>query len=121
MKDHTQNRIQQIQIENKIWIIYLIIIALSYQSNYYEKDYFINQHQTSKNKYRKLNILIFTMLAFIYAYFEKESLNSLLQQKKTNKLTELSFIASTLVLIAGIIYLYIVVKDEEIEEEIAFN
>ena len=108
-------------IENKIWIIYLIIIALSYQSNYYEKDFFIHQTQTSKKKYRKLNILIFTMLALIYAYFEKESISSFLQQKKTNKLTELSLIASTLVLIAGIIYLYVVVKDEDIEEEIAFN
>ena len=119
MNTSTKNRLQQIQIENKIWIIYLIIIFLSYQSNYYEKEYFTHQKQTSKNKYRKLNILIFTMLVLIYAYFEKESLQSLKNSK--SKLTELSFIATTLVLIAGILYLYIVVKDKDIEEEIAFN
>ena len=37
------DRLKKIKTENEIWIIYLIIIGLSYWSNYYEKDYFTNR------------------------------------------------------------------------------
>lgn len=124
MNQKNQERLQQIEIENKIWIIYLIIIGLSYYSNYYEKNYFEKNNKESKEKYRKINILIFTMLALIYAYFEKESINSFLQKEKSEtarKFDNLSLIATTAVLISGLIFLYIAVSDTNLEEEIAFN
>ena len=42
------NRIKQIETENKIWLIYLVIIGMSYFANYYEKDYFKNHNLKSK-------------------------------------------------------------------------
>ena len=118
------NRLQQIEFENKIWIIYLIIIGLSYWSNYYEKDYFINNNLNSKNNYKTLNTFIFTMLVLIYAYFEKDALNSFFNKNKSNivhNYDTLILIATTLVLISGIIFLYVVLVDNNLDEEIAFN
>ena len=54
-----ENKLKEINIENNIWIIYIGIIILSWYSNSLEKDYFINNNQYSKEKYRKIIILIF--------------------------------------------------------------
>ena len=121
---NNEKRIKQIEMENKIWIIYLIIIGLSYYANYYEKNYFETNNTESKNKYRKINTLIFTILLIIYSYFEIESIKSINNNNKTKRQKEydlLSFIATSLVLISGIIFLYIIIVDENLEEEVAFN
>ena len=119
-----QKRLKQIKIENYIWIIYLGIIILSYYANYFEKDFFLTKKVESKNTYRKLNTIVFISLIIIYTYFEKEAINSFKETKKIKKQEEydtLALIASTLVLISGFIFLYIILKDKNIETEIAFN
>lgn len=119
-----EKRIQQIEIENKIWIIYFIIIGLSYYGNYYEKDYFKNNNKNSKEIYQKTNALVFTILLIIYSYFEKEAINTFQEKNKKRKQKEydiLSLIATTAVLISGIIFIYIIVNDKDLDEEIAFN
>lgn len=123
--NNKEKRLKQIQNENYIWIIYLIIIALSYYSNSLEKKYFLNNNIQSKEKYRKINTFIFTSLVLIYAYFEKDALNSFIDKsnktKKKEKYDTLIFIATTAVLISGFIYLYIIIDDKNIDTEIAFN
>lgn len=119
-----EERIKKINIENFIWIIYLGIIFLSYISNFYEKDYFINQNISSKKTYRKLNITIFTILVIIYSYFESDAIKSFINTNKSIKqfkYDNLSLLATTLILISGIIFLYIVIEDKDLLEEIAFN
>lgn len=115
-----EKRLKQINNENIIWIIYIGIIILSFYSNSLETDYFLNKNNTSKDKYRKINIIIFTTLVLVYSYFEKESVESLNSINKT-KYDNLSFIASTLILISGIIFLYIAIDDNNLDTEIAFN
>lgn len=46
-----QERLKEIKIENYIWIIYLVIIMLSYYANHFEKDYFLTKNENSKNTY----------------------------------------------------------------------
>lgn len=124
MNDNVNKRLDQIKIENYIWIIYLVIIGLSYYSNYLEKDYFLNQNLISKEKYRKINLLIFTTLTIIYAYFEKEAIEEFKNKNKTKSQEQFDFLAligSTAVLISGLIFLYIIINDENLDEEIAFN
>lgn len=119
-----EERIKQINIENNIWIIYLIIIGLSYYANYYEKLFFESNNPRYKNKYRKINGLVFTILIIIYSYFENDAINSYKNNKtkyKNTFLSKLILIATTLVLISGIIFLYVIIKDNDLEEEIAFN
>ena len=120
MNNKLQERIKQIDIENYIWIIYIIIIALSYQANYYEKDYFLNKNIKSKNTYIKINSFVFLILVLIYIYFENEALKPY-KNKSQNKYDHLTLIATTLVLIAGIIFLYISIDDINIDSEIAFS
>ena len=119
------NKLKEIKIENYIWLIYIGIIVLSYYSNYLEKDYFINKNNKSKEKYRKTLIIIFSVLVIIYSYFFIDSVSDIKNIYKYSKdkknLVLLSSLASLLVLISGIIFLYISYKDENIDVEIAFN
>lgn len=124
--EELNRRLKQLKTEDFIWIIYIGIIFMSWYSNYFERRYFIYNDLESKEKYRKIIIGIFVILTIIYVYFCKDSYDDLKklkpydsQQKK--ELTYLSFIASLLIVISGIIYLFIAIKDENVNVEIAFN
>lgn len=125
MKDNL-DRLKEIKDENIVWIIYIGIIILSYYANYKEVKYILYNDEKSRKKYRDTMILIFTILVIIYYYFTKQTyinikkLNSRDSEKKIT-LTYASFIGTLLVLISGIIFLSIVILDENIEVEIAFN
>ena len=125
MNNNIEKRLKQITIENNIWIIYLIIIGLSFYSNKLEKDYFINKSNTSKETYREINTIIFIVLILVYSYFEKDAIESFFNNiNKTNKQKEydtLILIASTAILISGFIFLYIILDDKNLDTEIAFN
>jgi predicted secreted protein len=125
MKD-VSRRIEQIDIENFIWIVYLIIIGLSLYANHFEKKYFLNSDQSAKEKYRNLSIIIFTIAVIVYIYFLYDNYKDYKDLKntdsiKTKKLSELSLLGSGLIFISGIIYLYIAIVDENIDIELAFN
>ena len=120
------DRLKEIKDENIVWIIYIGIIILSYYANYKEVKYILYNDEKSRKKYQDTIILIFTILVIIYYYFTKQTyinikkLNSRDSEKKIT-LTYASFIGTLLVLISGIIFLSIVILDENIEVEIAFN
>lgn len=119
-------RLEDIKIENFIWIIYIGIIIISWYANSKEKKYILYDDEKSRKQYQNLMILIFTILLIIYYYFTKESYDDIknLKYNDTNKkilLTYLSFIGSFLILLSGIIFLLIAVLDENIDTEIAFN
>lgn len=120
------NKLKEINIENMIWVLYIGIIILSYYSNYLEKKYFINKDIKSKNEYRKIIIIIFSILVIVYFYFLNDSYQGIKElnindSKKKKDLVYLSFIASLLIFISGIIFLYIAIEDEELNVELAFN
>ena len=126
MNNDINKRIKEINNEDIVWIIYLGIIALSFYSNYLEKKYFINKDIYSGEKYKKIMILIFSILIIVYLYFLKDSINSIKSLKDTDSiekknLTYLSLLASLLITVAGFIYLYISIKDKDIDIELAFN
>ena len=119
------DKLKEIKIENFIWFIYIGIIFLSWYSNALEKKYFMYNDLLSKEKYRKIMIFIFSILIIVYFYFLNDSYKSIknLNQydKKTKELLTLSFIASLLIVVSGFIFLYIAIKDEDINVELAFN
>lgn len=121
-----KNKIDQINTEDKIWIIYIGIIFLSWYANELEKNYFKNNNNYCKEKYRQVMIFIFSILVIIYFYFLKSSLNDIKNLKPSDSirkknLTYLSFIGSSLIALSGLVFLYIALKDEDINVEIAFN
>ncbi|MBE6157386.1 MAG: hypothetical protein E7160_01175 [Firmicutes bacterium] len=120
------NILGKLKIEENIWIIYLIIIFLSFVSNKFEKKYYIFNDNNSKENYRNFNILIFSIALVIYGYFFKDGYDSLANLKSCtdkNKLffNRASFTASTLILIAGTIFLYIAINDINLDTELAFS
>lgn len=119
-------RLNDIKIENNIWLLYLIIIGISYWSNEYEKKYFLYNDQKAKEIYRIMTIIIFATVAIVYFYFANDAINNVKNlkpwdDKKKVNLTNLNALASSLILIAGLIFLYIAVVDTELNVEIAFN
>jgi len=126
MNEEVTERLKALKIEDFIWLIYIGIIFFSWFANSLEKDYLVNNNQESRHNYRKVMTGIFIVLVIVYFYFLKESYEDLNNLKlydndKKKQLTILSFIASLLIFISGIIFLYIIIKDEFLEVEIAFN
>ena len=124
--DDINNKLKEIRNEDIIWIIYLGIIALSFYSNYLEKDYLINKNIPSKDKYQKIMIFIFAVLLIVYLYFLKDSLDSFNDLKETDSdekktLVTLALVASVLIFISGAIFLYVAVKNDNLDVELAFN
>lgn len=123
--ENKEEILRTIEIENYIWIIYLVIIFLSFIANKEEVNYFINNDMQSKNNYRKLIIIIFSIALGIYYYFfisGYETYKNLSPYDTESKkfFETINFIANTLILIAGVIFLIIAIFDEELETEIAF-
>ena len=124
--NNIEEKLKEIDTENFIWVIYIGIIILSYYSNYLEKNYFLYHDMNSKEKYRQIIIFIFSILIIVYFYFLNSSLDDVQNinpndSKEKNNLIILSFVASLLIFISGLIFLYIAFKDENLDVELAFN
>ena len=125
-KQELENKLRQLDTEDFIWLIYIGIIFMSWYSNSLERDFFVNNNEESKVKYRNIMIIIFSILVVVYVYFFNDSLGDVKNLKitdtlKKRSLVTISFIASTLILISGLMFLYIAINDEELNVELAFN
>ena len=121
-----KERLRELKNEDFIWVIYIGIIFLSWFSNSLERSYFKTFNTEYRDKYRSIIILIFSILIVVYFYFFKESLKDLKNLKQNDSdqkkiLVFLSFLGSLFILLSGIIFLYIAIKDENLEVELAFN
>lgn len=124
--DNIERRIKQIDTENFIWLIYIFLIGLCLYANTFEKRYFYTNDPKAREKYRQLIIVVFIIAIIIYSYFLYDNYKDLKSitpcdgQKKKN-LNELSFFASSIILISGLIFLYIAIVDVDLDVELAFN
>ena len=90
------------------------------------KKYFLYNDQKAKEIYRILTIIIFATVTIVYLYFAKDGYDNVKNlkpwdDKRKVNLTKLNSLASNLILIAGLIFLYIAIVDTELDVEIAFN
>ena len=67
--NENSRRIEQIKVENIVWIIYFFLIGLCLYANSLEKDYFLTGNLEKKESYRKITIFIFVVAVIIYLYF----------------------------------------------------
>ena len=122
--DDNYKRLKQIEIENKVWIVYFFLIGLCLYGNSFEKKYFLYGNNYDKEKYRKITIFIFSIAVIIYFYFFIDSYKDVKNNNyntKSKSYSELSFLGSTLILISGLIFLYLAVADTDLDIELAFN
>jgi hypothetical protein len=124
--EELNEKLKELEIEDFIWFVYIGIIILSWYSNSLERKYYLYNDEKSKEEYRSIIILIFSILVIVYIYFLYDSYKSLKALKDTDsekkkELVQLSFIASLLIAISGFIFLYIAIEDEDLNVELAFN
>ncbi len=117
--------LKEIEIENYIWIVYLGLIIFSFWSNNEERKYIIFGDISAKENYRNSLIIIFSIATIIYFYFFYSSYVSYKNLSKSDTeskkyFTIINLIATTLFLIAGILFLFIAIEDKELETEISF-
>ena len=122
--DKVWKTLQEIQIEDWIWITYLFLSAVALVSNFFEKDYLLNRNKTSKKAFKTINIAVFLIVFFIYLYFVLLTYSRFKerQQQTTIKsmiVTNANFIAASLFLIGGILYLFTeIISDDETDVDI---
>ena len=126
MKTEDEERLEEIKVENFIWIIYIGIIILSWYSNSLEKRYVLFKNSSDKNSYRGIIVFIFLVLVIVYFYFLRSSYSDVCNLKpndteKKKILTYASFLASLLIFASGIIFLIIALVDDDLDVELAFN
>lgn len=119
-----EDRLKQINTENFIFYMYFGIIFLSLYANKLEKNYLLYKDNKSKEQYRNIMILIFSIAVSVYIYYAYDSYKSIQDINQSDEIkyfNNLSLLASTLVLISGFIFLYIAYNDKDLNIEIAFN
>lgn len=124
--DDKLDRLEDIRIENFVWVIYIGIIILSWYANSKEKKFILYNDEKSRKEYQTCMILIFLILIIVYYYFVNDSYEDITKlnnydSDKKKILTYASFIGSLLILISGLIFLSIAIADDNIDTEIAFN
>lgn len=104
--------LQELKIEDFIWIIYSFIVLGAMISNVLERDWVLKHHEKSRREYKKINETIFVVTFIIYFYFVVLTYQRVIESKqqhipiKTLFLNEANFVAACLFLIGGAIYLF---------------
>mgnify|MGYP007131989769 CR=1 FL=1 len=61
--------LNEIRIEDYIWIIYIFLAIFAIVSNYFEKEYLKKHDKKDENTFRTINTEIFIVTFLIYLYF----------------------------------------------------
>lgn len=114
-------KLKEIQLENKIIIIYYILLTLYLYANKVEIEYLKYNNQEDKDKYRLLLYIVFGSTFLISLYYTITSIQELenYSNEEIQKLKELSTLANILIIIASLIILYIIYKDKDIKLEVS--
>lgn len=105
-------KLQRLNIEDLIWIIYLFIAIAAIISDSYERNFLLTKNLISQKKYKTINITIFCVALFIYVYFVFVNYQDVTTLKKELSKKEvlnkhLALISALLFLIGGAIALYV--------------
>lgn len=117
---NSNDKIQEIELENYIIIVYFVLLLIYLYANEVEVNYLKFRKEEDKDKYRTLLYIVFGTTFIISLFFTINSIKDLSKNDEYEiyKLKELSTIANILVLTASIIIIYIIYKDKDIILEI---
>ena len=118
-------KLQRINNEDLIWIIYFFIVIGALLSNNYERNYLKTGDSSQQKKFRLLNITIFSVAFFIYFYFvltNYEDIKTLRRNasKKEVLNAQIALISSLLFLVAGALALIAELNRPGADEDIGF-
>lgn len=117
-------RLQRLNNEDMIWVVYLFIAIAAIISDKFERDFILSKNTIAHKKFRTINVVVLTVALFIYIYFvflNYEDVATLKKEvtKKEVILSHASLIAALLFLVGGIITLFVEInRANAINEEI---
>lgn len=117
-------KLQRINTEDFIWVIYFFIALFAIISDTYEKKFLINNDKKAQKTYKTINITIFIVALFIYVYFvfiNYQDVNEFKREasKKEVLNQHLSLISALLFLVGGAIALYVELTGDTPDIELA--
>ena len=117
--------LNELRIEDYIWIIYIFLAIFALVSNYYEKEYLKKNKKKDENIFRTINTEIFIVTFLIYLYFvylNYKHIKRLDIHSSPKKIlaANAGLIAAILFLIAGGISLLISIYGED-EDDFILN
>lgn len=104
-------RLKVLEIENIIWLTYIIFAIFGIRANNLEAADIKNGNNNNRKSYKKINIGIFVVALIIYIYFALLSGKNYQEKKTRGRL--MVFIGSIFVLIAGTLFLIAEVTDDD--------
>lgn len=122
--NNNEKRIEEIDRENIILVIFVGVIVLAYIANEIEKEYFRYGNESDKKNYYYVQNALFIIVVILNAYYVYNSYRvisnlSVDMSENSIRYAYLEFIASILALVAGLILLYISLTDTNLESEIS--
>ena len=117
--------LNEVRIEDYIWIIYIFLSIFAIVSNHYEKEYLKKNDKNAESKFRTINTDIFIIIFIIYLYFVYINYKHIKRLDANSSprqvlIANAGFIASVLFLIAGGISLLISIFGDD-EDDIILN
>ncbi len=114
-------KLQRLNQEDLIWIIYFFIVIGALLSNYFERKFLFTENGKYQKKFKILNITIFCVAFFIYLYFvllNYENIASLRKNatKKEVITSQAGLIAAILFLVGGIINIFVEIYSDDTED-----
>ena len=117
--------LNEIRIEDYIWIIYIFLAIFAIVSNYFEKEYLKKHDKKDENTFRTINTEIFIVTFLIYLYFVYINYKHIkrLDENSSPKqvlLANIGLIAAIIFLIGGGLNLFISIFGDD-EDDFLLN
>lgn len=116
MNNKDKERINELVIDEWIWVVFIILSALNIGGDEIEKKYCINHEEKDKNLSKKIFKITVLSSFLIYLYLASKNCKKYHMLKKENQDTQLiatRCFASILVVIASSMFLYAQLKDSQ--------
>ena len=103
--------LQELRIEDFIWIIYAFIVIAALVSNALERAFLVSKRPQLRRKFKTINITIFFVTFIIYFYFVLLSFRKLKNAQRCGSVKEIflnhaNYLAACFFLVGGCIYLF---------------
>lgn len=120
MNSDINEQLNDLKIEDLIWIIYFFLAIAALISNQFEKDSLIRNNRKFNNTSKSINITIFTITFFIYLYFAYINWRDIKKDISSNNRnafeSQARLIAALLFLVGGTIYLIVEIRSGNANE-----
>lgn len=122
--NNNDKRIEEIDRENIILVIFVGVIILAYIANEIEKEYFRYGNDNDKRDYYYIQVALFIVVVILNIYYVYNSYKVVSNltpdmSEESKKYAYLDFVAAVIALVAGLILLYIAINDTSLESEIS--